>query len=69
LPDERLGQAVTLIVEGSITPDQEGKTKQMLREKLAKFEQPRSMLLVEKFDETKNGKINRNETRARLIKS
>nr|WP_293300288.1 AMP-binding protein [Allomuricauda sp.] len=60
-PDEKLGQRLILIVEGTCN------TKQLLLEiksleTLQKFEVPKVIYCVPKFIETKTGKILRNET-------
>ncbi len=66
LPDERLGQSVTLIVEGSLTLDQQQLLETKLKKELSKFEIPRSIKAAQKFVRTENGKINRAETIARI---
>jgi O-succinylbenzoic acid--CoA ligase len=62
LPDERLGQAVTLLIEGKLIPEQELLLRENLKQLLYKYEAPRSIKLVAEFAQTENGKINRNQT-------
>jgi o-succinylbenzoate---CoA ligase len=69
LPDERLGQSVTLIVEGSLPLDQQHVLETKLKKELSKFEIPRSIKAVQKFVRTENGKLNRAETTARIVTS
>ena len=62
LPDETLGQKLVLIVEGSI---EEGKSVMASIKKdkvLAKYEIPKDVVSVEKFIETKTGKVHREKT-------
>jgi O-succinylbenzoic acid--CoA ligase len=58
-PDEKLGEKLVLVIEG--TPrhnDQEMKEKLTI---LQPFERPREIYYLEKFAETSNGKVKRNE--------
>jgi o-succinylbenzoate---CoA ligase len=66
LPDERWGQAVSLIVEGKLSEYQEEELKQSLKSKLYKFEVPRSIICVPSLIRTDSGKINRMKTLALL---
>lgn len=66
LPDERWGQAVSLIVEGKLSEYQEEELKQILKSKLYKFEVPRSIICLPSFIRTDSGKINRMKTLALL---
>ncbi|MFM9838006.1 MAG: AMP-binding protein [Cyclobacteriaceae bacterium] len=67
LPDDRLGQSVTLIAEGSLSHDQQQVLETKLKKELLKFEIPRSIKTVQKFVRTENGKINRSKTIARIF--
>jgi o-succinylbenzoate---CoA ligase len=62
LPDDRLGQSVALLVEGSLTLDQQLQLETKLKKELSKFEIPRSIKTVLKFSKTETGKINRLKT-------
>lgn len=66
LPDERWGQAVSLIVEGKLSEHQEEELKQSLKSKLYKFEVPRSIICLPSFIRTDSGKLNRVKTHALL---
>lgn len=63
LPHDRLGEEVTLLVEGK--PWSASEQMLLIREmeeRLGRFEVPRSIRFVERFVETANQKINRKET-------
>lgn len=63
LPDRILGEAVTLIVEGEMLERKLEKTLlQRLKEKLGKYEMPKSMRYLSKFIQTDTGKINKPKT-------
>jgi O-succinylbenzoic acid--CoA ligase len=66
LPDEKWGQTVALIVEGSLTEKTIEKMQGKIKERLSKFEIPRSIKFLERFAETGTGKINRKETISKL---
>ena len=58
--DERLGEAVTAYVEGTALPAAtEQRLLALLRERLGKYEQPRSVVYVPVFQVTASGKLNR----------
>ena len=60
LPDERLGEAVTLFVEGeALAGDVEGKLLSALRQALPAYEVPRTFCYIAEFVETPTGKIDR----------
>jgi len=62
-PDERLGQAVTAYVEGTpLGPETEQRLLALLRERLDKYEQPRSVVYVAAFKSTASGKLDRAAT-------
>ncbi|MGI4834417.1 MAG: AMP-binding protein [Janthinobacterium lividum] len=62
-PDERLGQAVTAYVEGApLGPALEQTLLGLLRERLDKYEQPRSVVYVPAFKSTASGKLDRAAT-------
>jgi O-succinylbenzoic acid--CoA ligase len=66
LPDEKWGQTVALIVEGSLTEKTIEKMQGKIKERLSKFEIPHSIKFLERFAETGTGKINRKETISKL---
>jgi O-succinylbenzoic acid--CoA ligase len=60
MPDERLGQTVTAVLEGQpLTPEQEARLLALLRNRLAKYERPRQLRYAAKFRETASGKLDR----------
>lgn len=63
LPDEQLGEKVTLIIESQpLSADDEALLMKDLRSALSKFEVPRKIVFLDSFEETENGKINRKKT-------
>jgi o-succinylbenzoate---CoA ligase len=66
LPDERLGQSVTLLIEGSLAGDQQTVLETQLKKRLSKFEMPRAITFIQEFIQTSTGKINRTKTVARI---
>jgi o-succinylbenzoate---CoA ligase len=67
LPDDRLGQAVTLIIEGNFPTDQQILLETKLKKYLSRFEIPRSIKSVQQFIHTDTGKINRARTIAMVV--
>ena len=62
-PDERLGQAVTAYLEGAPLPaTTEERLLALLRERLERYEQPRSVAYVAAFKSTASGKLDRAAT-------
>ncbi|RZK50925.1 MAG: acyl-CoA synthetase, partial [Hymenobacter sp.] len=62
-PDERLGQAVTAYLEGPALPgNAEERLLALLRERLERYEQPRSVVYVPIFKSTASGKLDRAAT-------
>ena len=60
LPDERLGQTVTAVLEGPpLAAEQEARLLALLRARLAKYERPRQLRYAAKFRETASGKLDR----------
>jgi len=59
LPDEMLGENIVLVIEGE--PADTDVINKKLTEILPSFERPRAIYFLEKFPETPNGKIKRNE--------
>lgn len=57
LPDPKLGQRLVLVVEG--TPEKDLLAQVKATKKLEAFEVPKEVVVVEKFKETENGKIQR----------
>jgi o-succinylbenzoate---CoA ligase len=67
LPDDRLGQAVTLIIEWNLHTDQQILLETKLKKELSRFEVPRSIKFVQRFVHTETGKINRARTIAMVV--
>ena len=68
LPDDRLGQKLVLVVEGE---DQSGMLLQNLAKtpNIEKYEMPKEVHHLTKFEETGNGKVQRAKTIANLVRS
>jgi O-succinylbenzoic acid--CoA ligase len=68
LPDERLGQKLVLVLESK---DQAGISLQNLAKtpNIEKYEMPKEVYHLAKFEETGNGKVQREKTIANLIRS
>tara|TARA_R100001369_G_scaffold22674_1_gene41295 strand:+ start:51453 stop:52550 length:1098 start_codon:yes stop_codon:yes gene_type:complete len=64
MPDDALGQRLVLFVEADFSEDLllELKEKILAIKELDKYEVPKKIYLVEKFEETPNGKIHRDHT-------
>ncbi len=68
LPDERLGQRVVVIGEQlSVSREQWGGIQEAVRAQLGPYSVPRAWLSVPAFAETATGKLDRNQTMARLL--
>lgn len=67
LPDKTSGEQVALVIEANAIPTQE--IELLKREILAltKYERPKTLLLIENFERTDNGKIKRRETMSRRV--
>jgi len=61
LPDEKLGQKITLVIEGHSTIDQK-KLIELLTQQVDKYETPRQILYTDKFEETATGKVQRKKS-------
>lgn len=59
LPDEKLGEKLVLVIEGK--PTKIELINQKFAELLPLYERPRAVYFLEKFPETLNGKLKRNE--------
>ena len=59
LPDEKLGEKLVLVIEGEPTAIETFQQKSA--ELLSPFERPKAIYFLEKFPETTNGKLKRNE--------
>lgn len=64
LPDEKLGEKLILVIEGTSANTQ--LIEQKVAELLSPFERPRRVCFLETFPQTPNGKLKRNEIK-RLI--
>jgi O-succinylbenzoic acid--CoA ligase len=63
LPDERLGEQVTAVVEGEPLPAEAWEAVQgLLRERLGRYELPRAVHYAPQFSQTASGKLNRRAT-------
>lgn len=70
LPDDRLGQRVALVIEGS--PASASDQQRLLRavaDKVPQYHAPREVYYVEVIPRTPNGKFNRRETVAMLLRT
>ncbi len=63
-PDERLGQCVSLFIEGPFELTDQQLTE-AIRYRVDPYERPRKIIRLDRFDETPSGKINRRTTMAR----
>lgn len=64
LPDEKLGEKLVLVVEGSAFEEKD--IQQKAQDILLPFERPRKICFLESFPETENGKLKRLEIKKRL---
>ncbi|MCP9201111.1 AMP-binding protein [Gramella sp. GC03-9] len=64
MPDDALGEQLVLFVEDDFSEDTIAELHQTIREMktLGKYEKPKKIYLIEKFEETPNGKIHRENT-------
>ena len=64
MPDEALGEKLVLFVEDDFSEDRLTGLKNTIdsMDSLGKYEKPRKIYLIEKFEETPNGKIHRENT-------
>lgn len=64
MPDDSLGEKLVLFVEDDFSEETLNNLKQQIEslESLGKYEKPKKIYLVEKFEETPNGKIHRENT-------
>jgi O-succinylbenzoic acid--CoA ligase len=62
-PDQRLGEQVTAFVEGEALPvDLEDQLRELLSQRLGRYEQPRQLVYVPAFSSTASGKLDRPAT-------
>ncbi|HXP48746.1 MAG TPA: AMP-binding protein [Bacteroidia bacterium] len=61
LPDKKLGQKLVLIIEGA-NRSEVSKIKKAVERISGKYEKPKKYIVIQKFAETPNGKIQRKET-------
>ncbi len=64
MPDDSLGEKLVLFVEDDFSEETLDQLKQQINnlESLGKYEKPKKIYLIEKFEETQNGKIHRENT-------
>ncbi|MCW5911907.1 MAG: AMP-binding protein [Cyclobacteriaceae bacterium] len=67
IPHLQFGQSVALIIEGTLQPKTKQALSQTLAQALSRYENPKSIHVVEQFVYTRSGKINRAETLALII--
>ena len=58
IPDERLGQALVLVIEGNAS-DSDSRLMERLSERLGKYELPKAIYYIPRLKRTENGKIRR----------
>lgn len=64
IPDEMLGEKVVLVIEGE--PADIEINQQKLAKLLSPFERPKAIYFIDKFPETQNGKLKRNEIKGTI---
>lgn len=64
IPDEKLGEKLVLVIEDTPTDIEEIQQKAI--ELLSPFERPKNIYFLEKFPQTPNGKLRRNEIKWRI---
>ncbi len=62
LPHSELGQSVSLIIEGNLPEIQEKNIIELMKEKLSRYEVPKSIWYASTFLQTETGKINKVKT-------
>ena len=67
LPDATTGEQVAIVIETNAVATQEIEQLKQTILTLAKYERPKTLLLIENFERTDNGKIKRRETMARRV--
>lgn len=64
LPDERLSESVTIVIEGELlNKESENSIFQKLQTSLSRYEIPKRILYIPQFAETPTGKVNRGATK------
>jgi|LZCG01.1.fsa_nt_gb O-succinylbenzoic acid--CoA ligase len=69
LPDKRLGEKLVLFIENPKHNISDDKLKKQLEKALSKYERPKAIIFLDRFQYTESGKIKRNETRIRFLKT
>lgn len=59
---DTLGEQVILVIEGRISAENQAQLNQLLRENLPRYEIPREIKVISKFELTNTGKIDRGKT-------
>lgn len=67
LPDEKLGERMVLVVEGTPFPTE--RTMKQVKALLSVYEQPKQILFLDKFPETSSGKLIRTEIKQAVGKT
>lgn len=60
-PHPTLGQELILVIEGSESPMEEKRLREICTQRLTRYEQPRKIRFIDQLPKTANGKIARNE--------
>lgn len=67
-PDPRLGEAVTLVIEGEpLTAEQEEALRSALSRRLERFQRPRRIAYLPHLAETETGKLDRRQSLAQVV--
>lgn len=65
-PDEAFGTIIEIFIEGTLKKNEKEKLEEIFKERLNKYEKPKKIIEVPKFDFTKSGKIDRVKTKSRV---
>ena len=66
IPDEKLGEALTLVIESEQIPEDIEQRLDSIST-LGKYERPKSIVSLSSFPRTKNGKVKRGEVREQVL--
>lgn len=68
IPDEHLGEKLVMVIEGKRHEEDEVTLENLFKNRLEKFEIPRSIFYVDEFIYTESGKLNRPKTQEQISK-
>ncbi len=68
LPNAKLGQAIVLIIEGSVDKEMVGEAVNFMNDEFDRFQKARAVSFVAKFLRTPTGKLRREATRRKLVR-